>query len=106
MSVLQTTTCRHYFCERQLDAIGPSISWRIRQFRALIHRGFPGHECPHRKAMTQRLEEGAQRARIDIKERFPANYSRIGLELDCWITPNRWEFMSMFSPYGASCRRD
>jgi len=62
-------------------------------FRALIHRGFPGHECPHRHTMASRLTEAAEAARMDIKERLTSNDSRISLALDCWTSPNRWEFM-------------
>lgn len=62
-------------------------------FRSLIHRGFPGHSCPQRKAMKQMLTEAAETVRTEIKERFANLNSRISLALDCWTSPNRWEFM-------------
>lgn len=63
------------------------------QFRGLIHRGFPGHTCPHRKAMANLLKKAADTARREIKERFESVDSRISLALDCWTSSNHWEFM-------------
>jgi len=62
-------------------------------FRSLIHRGFPGHSCPQRKAMKQMLTVVAETVRTEMKERFANVKSRISLALDCWTSPNRWEFM-------------
>lgn len=64
-----------------------------KQFRRLVHRGFPGHTCPRRKAMKQLLIRNAEEARQEIKDRFAKLNARISLALDCWTSPNRWEFM-------------
>ena len=62
-------------------------------FRSLINRGFPGHICPGRNGMKQLLRRAADMARTEIKDQF-ANYdSQISLALDCWTSPNHWEFM-------------
>ena len=62
-------------------------------FRSLIDRGFPSHSCPQRRAMKQMLTVAAKTARAEIKQRFANVDSRISLALDCWTSPNRWEFM-------------
>ena len=70
------------------------------RFRTIIHRGFPGHKCPGRNAMTALLKKKAIVVRAEIKERLIETNSRISLALDCWTSPNRWEFMGI-SPYSS-----
>ena len=45
--------------------------------------------------MSRLLVKAAQQARDEMKDRFTGNDSRISLALDCWTSPNRWEFMGM-----------
>ena len=52
-------------------------------FRSLIHRGFPGHSCPQRKAMKQMLTVVVETAKTEMKECFPNLDSHIGLALEC-----------------------
>ena len=62
-------------------------------FRKFVQSGFPGHKVPRRRAMKLRLKKAAERARNELRERFASVDSRISLALDCWTSPNRWEFM-------------
>ena len=66
------------------------------QFQAFVLRGFPGHSCPSRKVMSKLLKTKAEACRVNIKERLSEIDSRISLALDCWTSPNRWEFMGTF----------
>ena len=43
--------------------------------------------------MKQMLTVAAETVRTEMKERFANVNSRISLALDCWTSPNRWEFM-------------
>jgi hypothetical protein len=68
------------------------------QFRLLIERGFTGHHCPTGRVMRKLLKDKASVIRADLKARLTENSSYISLALDCWTSPNRWEFMGMCSP--------
>ena len=67
------------------------------QFQELLSRGFPAHTLPGRNAMKAQLTKSAEEARADIKWRLAENQSHVSLALDCWTSPNRWEFMGIFS---------
>ena len=69
-------------------------------FQKLIKRGFLGHTCPSRKTITSLLKTRARSARAEIKEKMEGNSYRISLALDCWTSPNRWEFMGIFPNNG------
>ena len=81
-------------------------------FRKFVQSGFPGHKVPRRKAMRFRLKRAAEKARNELREQFASVDSRISLALDCWTSPNRWEFMgnkshlmyANFSDYCSLCR--
>ena len=66
------------------------------QFQELLNRGFPAHTLPGRKSITSQLKKSAEEARADIRRRLVENESRVSLALDCWTSPNRWEFMGMY----------
>ena len=62
-------------------------------FRKFVQSGFPGHKVPRRRAMRLRLKRAAEKARNELRQQFASVDSRISLALDCWTSPNRWEFM-------------
>lgn len=64
-------------------------------FRKFVQSGFPGHKVPRRRAMRLRLKQAAEKARNELREQFASVDSRISLALDCWTSPNRWEFMGI-----------
>lgn len=47
--------------------------------------------------MKSQLTKSAEEAQADIKWHLAENQSRVSLALDCWTSPNHWEFMGILS---------
>ena len=79
-----------------------SCNWSFDQFddpnfRYLFKRGFAGHQCPGRNGIKKLLTKEASRIREVLMCELVENESRVSLALDCWTSPNHWEFMGMTS---------
>jgi hypothetical protein len=73
-------------------------NWTFLQFNdpdfiALVKRGFPHLEVPSRKIMRSYLANEAVKSRAVLKSQLEANDSKISIALDCWLSPNRINFM-------------